>query len=72
MWAQENRSKHQQVRTALKRGYPTDVKNEEWRLIASPLSRQEKTRRPRKTDLNSHQCAALHGAVRMRMAYAAH
>ena len=37
MWTQENRSRHQQVRTALKRGYPTDVKEEEWRLIAPLL-----------------------------------
>ncbi len=53
MWTQENRSRHQQVRTALKRGYPTDVKDEEWRLIAPLLPKQAKTGRPRKTDLRA-------------------
>ncbi len=53
MWTQENRSRHQQVRTALKRGYPTDVKDEEWHLIAPLLPKQAKTGRPRKTDLRT-------------------
>ena len=53
MWTQENRSKHQQVKTSLKRGYPTDVKDEEWRLIAPLLPKQAKTGRPRKTDLRA-------------------
>ena len=53
MLTQENRNRHQQVRTGLKRGYPTDVKDEEWRLIAPLLSKQAKTGRPCKTDLRT-------------------
>ena len=53
MWIQENRSRHQQLRTALKRGYPTDVKDEEWGLIAPLLPKQATTGRPRKTDLRA-------------------
>lgn len=41
------------MRKTLRRGYPTDVKDEEWRLIAPLLSKQAKTGRPRKTDLRS-------------------
>lgn len=71
MWTQEKRSWHQQVRTALKHGYLTDVKDEEWRLIAPLLPKQAKTGRPRKTDLRGDQCVTLHGTVQMRVAHAA-
>jgi len=53
MWTQENRSKHQQLRTSLKRGYPTHVKDEEWGLIAPLLPKQAKTGRLPKTDLRA-------------------
>lgn len=53
MWTEENRSRHKQVRSGDKRGYPTDVSDGEWRLIEPLLPRQAKTGRPRKTDLRA-------------------
>jgi transposase len=48
MWTQENRKRHAVDRS---RGYPTDVKNEEWQLIAPLLPGAARTGRPRQTDL---------------------
>ena len=72
MWVQENRSRHQQVTAAFIHGYPTDVKDEEWRLIAPLLPRQSKTGRPRKTDLRAVINALRYMVrIRMRVAHAA-
>jgi putative transposase len=53
MWTQEQRSKHKVKRSSMRRGYPTDVKDEEWRLIAPLLPGTARTGRPRKTDLRA-------------------
>lgn len=53
MWTEENRSRHKQVRTVAKRGYPSDLSNVERRLIEPLLSKPAKTGRPRKTDLRA-------------------
>jgi hypothetical protein len=37
IWTQEHQHKHQVKRTKAKRGYPTDVSDSEWRLIAPLL-----------------------------------
>lgn len=52
-WTQEQRSKHKVERSRLKRGYPTDVKDEEWHLIEQLLPCAARTGRPRKTDLRA-------------------
>lgn len=41
------------MKTTFKRRYPTDVKDDEWRLITPLLQKQAKTGRPRKTDLRA-------------------
>lgn len=53
MWTQEQRRKQAVVRTKVRRGYPTDVKDEEWRLIAPLLPGAARTGRPRRTDLRA-------------------
>jgi putative transposase len=53
MWTQEQRRKQRVVRTGARQGYPTDVKDEEWRLIAPLLPGVARTGRPRKTDLRA-------------------
>lgn len=52
MWTEENRRKHRQVKPRERRGYKTDVSDQEWRLIA-PLLPVQRTGRPRKTDLRA-------------------
>lgn len=51
MWTQEQRTKQRVVRPRERRGYPTDLKEDEWRLIEPLLPRAAMTGRPRKTDL---------------------
>ncbi|HEX2531513.1 MAG TPA: IS5 family transposase [Burkholderiaceae bacterium] len=53
MWTQEQQRKQRVVRTGARRGYPTDVKDEEWRLIEPLLPGAARTGRPRKTDLRA-------------------
>ena len=53
MWTEANRRNHKQDRTRQKRGYPTDVSDQEWQLIEPLLPNAGKTGRPRKTDLRS-------------------
>ncbi len=53
MWTQENRERHGVDRCRAKRGYPTDVKDQEWFLIEPLLPRAGRTGRPRKTDLRA-------------------
>jgi putative transposase len=53
MWTQESRSKHKQDRSRAGRGYPTDVSDQEWRVIAPLLPGAERTGRPRKTDFRA-------------------
>lgn len=51
MWKQEQRTKQKVVRSRERRGYPTDLKEAQWQLIAPLLPAQARTGRPRKTDL---------------------
>jgi hypothetical protein len=51
MWTQENRKRHEVGRSRGKRGYPTDVKDQEWCLIEPLLPGTARTGRPRQTDL---------------------
>lgn len=51
MWTQEQRRKHRVARATPRRGYPTDLKDEEWQVIAPLLPGRAKTGRPRQTDL---------------------
>lgn len=53
MWTQEQRRKQRVVRTGARQGYPIDLKEEEWRLIAPLLPGTARTGRPRKTDLRA-------------------
>lgn len=53
MWTAEKRKAHQQVRARARRGYPTDVSDDEWRLMAPLLPGAARTGRPRKTDLRA-------------------
>ena len=53
MWTQEQRRKQRVVRTGRRQGYPTDVKDDEWRLIEPLLPGTARTGRPRRTDLRA-------------------
>jgi transposase len=53
MWTPEQRRQQAVVRTKARRGYPTDVKDEVWRLIEPLLPRAARTGRPRRTDLRA-------------------
>lgn len=53
MWTQEQRHKQAVVRTQGRRGYPTDITDEEWRLIEPLLPGAARTGRPRRTDLRA-------------------
>jgi putative transposase len=53
MWTPEQRRQQAVVRTKARRGYPTDVQDEEWRLIEPLLPRAAGTGRPRRTDLRA-------------------
>lgn len=53
MWAQDNRDRPKQERSRAKRSYPTDVSDQEWRLIEPLLPGAERTGRPRKTDFRA-------------------
>jgi putative transposase len=53
MWTQESRKRHAVGRSRAKRGYPTDVKEQEWCLIEPLLPATAQTGRPRKTDLRA-------------------
>jgi putative transposase len=53
MWTPEQRRKQTVVRKARRRGYPTDVKDEEWHLIEPLLPPTARTGRPRQTDLRA-------------------
>ncbi|MGK5060248.1 hypothetical protein ACQ4WY_25260 [Janthinobacterium sp. LB2P49] len=61
MSTQENRSRHRQVRTTLERGYPTNVKNEEWRQIPPLLPKQAKTGRLSSVGVVDGQCVKAPG-----------
>jgi putative transposase len=51
MWTAEQRSRHK-VRVANERkGYPTDVSDQEWKLVEPLLPDVAKTGRSRKTEL---------------------
>lgn len=53
MWTPEHRSRHRVERSKAKQGYPTDVSDQEWALIAPLLPGSASTGRPRKTPLRS-------------------
>jgi putative transposase len=53
MWTQENRDRHGVGSSRTKRGYPTDMKDQEWRLIAPLVPGTARTGRPRQTDLRA-------------------
>lgn len=53
IWTQEQRRKQRVVRTGTRQGYPTDVKDDEWRLIEPLLPGAARTGRPRRTDLRA-------------------
>jgi transposase len=53
MWTQEQRRKQAVVRAEARRGYPTDIKDEEWRVIEPLLPPVARTGRPRRTDLRA-------------------
>jgi putative transposase len=53
MWTQDQRSKHKVVRSRQQRSYPTDLKDEEWRLIEPLLLGLANTGPPRQTEFRS-------------------
>jgi putative transposase len=53
MWTQENQRKHKVDRSRAKRGYPTDVSDQEWALMAPLFPGAERTGRPCKTDFRA-------------------
>jgi transposase len=53
MWTQEQQRRQRVVRSGARRGYPTDLKDDEWQLIAPLLPGAARTGRPRKTDLRA-------------------
>ena len=53
MWTQQNRARHTGERTRAKRGYPSDLSDDEWRLIEPLLPGCARTGRPRTTDLRA-------------------
>lgn len=53
MWTQEQQRKQRVVRPRARHGYPTDLKDTEWQLIAPLLPGAARTGRPRQTDLRA-------------------
>jgi putative transposase len=53
MWTPEQRRQQAVVRTKARRGYPTDVKDEEWRWIEPLLPGAARTGWPRRADLRA-------------------
>lgn len=53
MWTQEHQRNHKVERTRAKRGYPTDVSDQEWALMEPLFPLAERTGRPRKIDFRA-------------------
>ena len=53
MWTQEHHRKYKVERSKAKRGYPTDVSDQDWALMEPLLPGLASTGRPRKTDFRA-------------------
>jgi putative transposase len=51
MWTEEQRKQHKVEKAKERRGYPTDISDQEWQLIEPLLPSKARTGRPRKVDL---------------------
>lgn len=51
MWAAEQRTRHKVQVPKERKGYPTDVSDQEWKLVEPLLRGVAGTGRPRKTEL---------------------
>lgn len=53
MWTQEHERKYKVERSKARRGYPTDVSDQEWALMEPLLPGKAGTGRPRKTEFRA-------------------
>lgn len=51
MWAAEQRTRHKVRVPKERKGYPTDISDQEWKLVEPLLPGVARTGRPRKTEL---------------------
>lgn len=51
MWTAEQRTRHKVRAPKERKGYPTDISDQEWKLIEPLLPGAARTGRPRKTEL---------------------
>lgn len=71
MWTAEQRARHKVAECKERRGYPTDISDQDWVIIEPLLPCKARTGRPQGRTSPGHQCAAISSPFRLRMAHAA-